>query len=100
MKRPTFTIRDLLWLTTLLAVSLGWFMNSRSLVRNYFEETRYLRDANDSLHNENWSLAREKELLLRENTEMSITINKKNAMLRPLLEKEHKAIQERKEVRP
>jgi hypothetical protein len=38
-----FTIRDLLWLTALLAMGLGWWLNNQSLRRQFLMETTRIR---------------------------------------------------------
>jgi hypothetical protein len=66
-----FTIRDLLWLTVVVALSVGWWLDRSALIRHYentFEnnitwmtKARFLEDA---LRHEGWKIDLEGKRLL------------------------------------
>lgn len=97
MQWMKWSVRDLLWLTTLAAVLLGWYLHSRSWNQFHNLHTKYLSESCYYLYDEKVALVNAKGRLETENSEMKTAIEGKDAMLRRLLEKEHKAIQERKE---
>jgi hypothetical protein len=91
-----FTIRDVLWLTVVVGMGVGWFLNSRSWVLYHVESTKTMRKDLDDMARDIIKLEMENGTLSGKVADMEIAIDGKDAMLRRLLKDEHRAIQERK----
>ena len=91
-----FSIRDIGWLTLVVALSVGWFLSSRSWWLYHVESTKTMRKNLDDMTDGIIRLEIEKGTLSRRVADMEIAIDGKDAMLRRLLKDSHKAIQERK----
>jgi hypothetical protein len=50
--RFRFTIRDLLWLTALVAIGVGWWLDHRSIQRQFLAESNGLRAEFNSLRDD------------------------------------------------
>lgn len=81
-----FSIRDVLWLTLVVAVAAGWFVHYRAMERRYSRRSEYISQLKDAL---GMSIGRAEAYrgLLRKEYGM-ISISFKSAQLPPELANE------------